>query len=92
MYSDKAVNKYREKHGLNTEPRQEVEILMSMSRETTKGALKRRDKQALDRPWAQDLPIIKKNTRPQMKHGGMHKGKQHSYVAGGAVKDARSKK
>ena len=31
--------------------------------------------------------IIKKNTRPQMKHGGMHKGKQHSYVAGRSVKD-----
>ena len=95
MYSDKAVNKYREKHGLNTEPRQEVEILMSMSRETNEPDFYD-DFERKDPDWPKGT-IIKENPymftkggmykKPQMKHGGMHKGKQHSYAAGGKVKE-----
>lgn len=31
--------------------------------------------------------VKNKSSRPQMMHGGVHKGKLHSYTAGGAVKN-----
>lgn len=38
-------------------------------------------------PKKRGTVVKNKSSRPQMMHGGIHKGKQHSYTAGGAVKN-----